>query len=712
MTTRLIGTDSNNPWLPDIVKVHADQARVDDLAGNFTATDVEGVLAELVDLVDDIVITGGSMPAASDAETIAGTITTKAVTPASLKYERPYFDVRTYGAVGDGVANDTPAINAAITAAAGRTIYFPAGTYNLAPSGAGLLAPPTAGSSFIGEGASDTVIVFAPTTTVARNCITIAADDVIFQNLTLRRASTFDSVMFQLSAGVDRFTLRDCVLDGGDDLFPIGYTQGIQLPESGTVTRIRAERCRFTNFHYPLLMTNTSTATVTDIQFRDCEFTAWVGEGLGFNAPVGTQRDVIVDGCRFVNPGAYRALTLAHVENARITDCYFNVGHEAVHIEDYCRDVTVANNTFYESGGAGQALDLMDSQYIAIVGNVFRNSTLLTAGKVVQIHGATSGNTVGGRPVLNATYAVTVSDNTVYAGPNTGIFVIHVAQVAVVGNTVIGDVAISSSFVETGTNALNGIMMTVSAQLGARITGNSIRGFRVGIGPPAFNVGSYQAATTIADNSVTECRYGIVGNNTRTAVYAANIVHRCIWPFTVTPAMPVTSGNDPHTIVGNVFQGNKYPAAYDGVIPVVANGTATVGSGVTLTVQPLIGDIVNSKVITFTGGGILTTSAGAAVNATSVTGNLTVANIASGEVGYIVAGVDIPNSGTFNVSNRSVWANVDSIRDVYTSNRTAFYKTAPIAVPTVTGAKGSNAALGSLITALKAFGLIVDTTTA
>ena len=40
-----------------------------------------------------------------------------------------------------------------------------------------------------------------------------------------------------------------------------------------------------------------------------------------------------------------------------------------------------------------------------------------------------------------------------------------------------------------------------------------------------------------------------------------------------------------------------------------------------------------------------------------------------------------------------------------------FYNTAPVAKPTVSGAKGSNAALASLMTALAALGLVTDTTT-
>jgi hypothetical protein len=47
-----------------------------------------------------------------------------------------------------------------------------------------------------------------------------------------------------------------------------------------------------------------------------------------------------------------------------------------------------------------------------------------------------------------------------------------------------------------------------------------------------------------------------------------------------------------------------------------------------------------------------------------------------------------------------------------TSQKLAFYNSTPVIKPTVSGAKGSNAALGSLMTALAALGLVVDSTTA
>lgn len=64
MPTRLIGTDSDDPWLPEIVKSHAAQAKIEDTAGHFDATDVEGALAELAmsgSGVANAVVNGGGV---------------------------------------------------------------------------------------------------------------------------------------------------------------------------------------------------------------------------------------------------------------------------------------------------------------------------------------------------------------------------------------------------------------------------------------------------------------------------------------------------------------------------------------------------------------------------------------------------------------------------------------------------------------------------
>jgi polygalacturonase len=81
---------------------------------------------------------GAALPLAGSAPALAGPARSAAA-PATPPVLDDIFDVRSFGAKGDGVTIDTDAINKAITAAAanhtgshggaGGTVYFPAGTY-------------------------------------------------------------------------------------------------------------------------------------------------------------------------------------------------------------------------------------------------------------------------------------------------------------------------------------------------------------------------------------------------------------------------------------------------------------------------------------------------------------------------------------------------------------------------------------------------------
>src|SRR6202522_232634 len=72
---------------------------------------------------------GMGLAAAAATSVPAAYAAARSATPTATQ---GFFDVRTYGAAGDGKAVDTPAINKAIEAAAaagGGTVFFPAGTY-------------------------------------------------------------------------------------------------------------------------------------------------------------------------------------------------------------------------------------------------------------------------------------------------------------------------------------------------------------------------------------------------------------------------------------------------------------------------------------------------------------------------------------------------------------------------------------------------------
>jgi polygalacturonase len=71
-----------------------------------------------------------------------------------LKDNDKILNVRSFGARGDGVADDTAAIQAAITAAQnGATIRFPAGTYDVA----NIIVKNRSGLSFVGEGRNSVI---------------------------------------------------------------------------------------------------------------------------------------------------------------------------------------------------------------------------------------------------------------------------------------------------------------------------------------------------------------------------------------------------------------------------------------------------------------------------------------------------------------------------------------------------------------------------
>ena len=109
MATRLIGTDTIDPRLPAVVIAATQGTTASDLAPGDVIADAnaytDAAIAEVI---------AGGVSFADDAQTIAGAAANLAVTPAGLAAKLPAVDVREFGAVGDGVADDTAAIQAAI----------------------------------------------------------------------------------------------------------------------------------------------------------------------------------------------------------------------------------------------------------------------------------------------------------------------------------------------------------------------------------------------------------------------------------------------------------------------------------------------------------------------------------------------------------------------------------------------------------------------
>lgn len=574
-------------------------------------------------------------------------------------------------ASGDGTTNDLTQLRADLASAAGGRLYLPEGTYRLVSSATENFLSPAAGTTIEGAGAANTVILLEGTTSDYRGGVLIV-DDITIRGVTIRRASDFGSVMFPITSGAERFLTEDCVFDGSEDEYTSQYTHGIKYPPSGTVKSVQSVRCDWTAFDYPTLQDNDSTATIETVRYDRCRVLDHAGEALGFNAPVGTNRDIAIKNCHIESAAGHLGISLAHVEGFDISGNWISVGDEGLHIEDYSVDGSVFGNTFYECttiSGDG-VIELLDSQRITIAHNAFTNSTAIASSPkaIIDLNGAVSGTTVGGRAKANMTKDLAIVGNMINAGPNLGILGSLAVGVAITGNRLVGGIDIDSSFVETGTNAYSGISLFGGSD--CTITGNTVTGFRYGIGnAPAAGSRSFATGTTITGNTVTRCRHGIMGRSVRPCAITGNTVRQCIHPIVVGAhgSGANGAGNDPHTISGNTMYGNQRRASIGGNLVVVAGSTVTVGAGRTLTVDPLLFEIYGTgKVITFSGGGTLTTTAGAIEGATSVTGTVATATIASGEVGIITGMVDGPNAAPWNTVNRAVATNADSVAATYT----------------------------------------------
>ncbi len=97
----------------------------------------------------------GQEGTAAAAHTAAVTVTSP-LTALSLQ-NLYHVDVRAYGATGDGVADDTVAIQAAVTGAAGKHVYFPAGNYKITAA----ITFGTPGQVFSGDGMESSTVTLS-----------------------------------------------------------------------------------------------------------------------------------------------------------------------------------------------------------------------------------------------------------------------------------------------------------------------------------------------------------------------------------------------------------------------------------------------------------------------------------------------------------------------------------------------------------------------
>jgi hypothetical protein len=232
-----------------------------------------------------------------------------------------------YGALGDGVTDDTTAIIAANAAAAGRPVYFPPGTYKMTT-----ITLTDANLNWFGAGVGASII--SGTTSVSMLNLTDATNTAYknFSGLSFGSSGAYTR-LFNLSNG-QNVNFSQCSFDGSNC----------------------TESC----------IRNDGDAGFSSYRISNCDFTAGASSAFAIrNGASGGDRQYFIDSCNFLVPAGFTGDILAGADMT-VTGCVFDAslvvagtyyhvdaeGSSGEYIGNY------SGNVFYDGGSDGFAFKL------------------------------------------------------------------------------------------------------------------------------------------------------------------------------------------------------------------------------------------------------------------------------------------------------------------------------------------------------------------
>jgi hypothetical protein len=260
--------------------------------------------------------------------------------------EGQVFDPKAYGAVGDGVADDTAAFASVVAAAttARGIVQIPAGTY------LATVAVTKGGITIQGAGKQATIIK-APNTAAAS-----AAGRVV------------------VVAASDRTTIKDLTIDGNKSARsgkkPIAYSLLLYRSSDCTIENVRVINSQ--TIGIGLSASKRAQVSKSDVDGSDWQNITTLGNKAG-----GCEGTVISD-CRATNPG-FDDIQITNVGTVTVENCYVAEGPFAgIYVATGARNVTLKNNTITKcytgidvswgaAGGANGGPDASEGN--VIVGN-------------------------------------------------------------------------------------------------------------------------------------------------------------------------------------------------------------------------------------------------------------------------------------------------------------------------------------------------------
>ncbi len=414
-----------------------------------------------------------------------------------------FVSVKDFGAVGDGITDDTAAIVAALAAlAGGGALYFPAGTY-ITTNG---LTISNSNLTIYGDGA-DSVIQCNQTDGIKTNLMRFSGSNVKLEKLKLRRGTNTNAgvgavgEMLWLENTVYNWSIDNCFIDGNmtGQIARVGYyyTEIACKGEIATQPQVISIRNNY--------FTDTGSRATDPRCVRDLIISGNIFRDCGVNIPGGNKGTCIevqsYDATNTLRP-SYNVVVDSNTFQ-RFGDGAINIGGTY--------DIVISNNVIEGAsvfnveplGIEENAISIIGGERISITGNVCNK--VRSGG--IQIRTQIVTGTVF-KPIRN----VSISGNTLIGG------LTPAGAVCETGLVIQGlNSGTSVTNVSVTGNTLDNCQLALSGSAGCPVNNVSITGNSIfGVATTGTNYGVYvsDAATNISNllitgNQITNCAIAI-----------------------------------------------------------------------------------------------------------------------------------------------------------------------------------------------------------
>lgn len=300
-------------------------------------------------------------------------------------------NVRDYGAVGDGAADDTAAINAAIGALANySSLFFPAGNYKITGSLTGFT-----GLSYI-RVYGDNARIFSNVTGAAGN--TFVADAtcsfINFDHLSIVGSATIRGSGIHIRLYSSYSSVTNCYLQGCSDFAIHCNNTGCRI-ENNTIVAPLGDGIHFGEAKNFVCVGNNISGTgddgigiIADTAGLNPERGVVVGNHIYNTGSAGIRinevNDLLVEGNTIeTTPGSgievnrYTSTTFynarVHIKGNKLVGTQTTLGPRGAIIMDFCNESSVTENEVYDPAN-GSGISFLDFNDLVIRGNTIRGS--------------------------------------------------------------------------------------------------------------------------------------------------------------------------------------------------------------------------------------------------------------------------------------------------------------------------------------------------